>query len=51
MKCRYCGESLEVDSSLRVRFEDRLKHFDVGLQRYSVLCRKSPNRPQRHDQE
>lgn len=51
MKCRYCGEALEVDTSLRVRFEDRLVAWDQGLQRYTKRCRKSPDRPQRHDQE
>ena len=47
MVCRYCGESLEIASALSVRFEDRLIHFDIGLNRYSKLCRKSPNK--RHD--
>ena len=47
MRCVYCDEPLEVNTAMRVRFEDRLEHFDAGLNRYSKLCRKSPTK--RHD--
>ena len=47
MVCVYCGERLELNGALMVPFEDRLEHFDVGIQRYSKLCKSSPTR--RHD--
>lgn len=47
MTCIYCGEELEINTAFRCLFEDRLTHFDMGLNRYSKLCKKSPNK--RHD--
>jgi len=47
MTCVYCGAELDVDTSLRTSFEDRLIAWDAGLNRYSKLCKKSPSK--RHD--
>lgn len=44
MICEYCRAELDVDTALRTSFEDRLIAFDMGLNRYSKLCKQSPSK-------